>query len=231
MNPEKPLLLHQELTLLALRDEEGTFQIGPGYDYAVGGAILAELLLNRRITVDDSKKTKYAKLLSSKPLGDRLIDECLQRLAQSPRRASLQTWVSRFAHVKKLRVRIGEQLCQRGILRADQDKILWLFTRKVYPEVDPVPERRLIARMRRALCSEAQTVDPRTVVLISLAKSADLLKAVFDRKTLQQRKARIEQIVRGEVAGSAAREAVEALQAAIFVTCILPAVTYTTSIR
>ena len=43
----KPLFLYEEIMLLALRDEEGT--IANGYcEFMVAGAILAELLLDRR---------------------------------------------------------------------------------------------------------------------------------------------------------------------------------------
>jgi hypothetical protein len=66
------LFLHEEITLLALQDQQGTFQGGVGYDYAVGGAVLAELLLNNRISVDESSKKRLAKPISAKPLGDPL---------------------------------------------------------------------------------------------------------------------------------------------------------------
>ena len=48
------LLLHEEVLLLALRDEKGTIASGTMYQYALGGAILAELLLKdpALITVD-----------------------------------------------------------------------------------------------------------------------------------------------------------------------------------
>ena len=39
------LFLHEEVMLLALRDEEGTIASGTMYQYAIGAAILAELLV------------------------------------------------------------------------------------------------------------------------------------------------------------------------------------------
>lgn len=225
------LFLHEELTLLALKDRRGTFQIGLSYDYAVGGALLAELLLNERIRVTDSTRTSLAELSSSEPVGDPLVDECLGQVIRAKRRASLQTWVSRFARVKGLRSRIGGQLCRRGIVRAEEEKILWLFNRKIYPEINPAPERRLLDQMSRAIIAEGKSVDPRTVVIISLAKSADLLRLLFDKETLQRRKARIQQIIHGEAAGKATQEALQALQAALLVTCIIPTLTVTTASR
>ena len=130
-----------------------------------------------------------------------------------------------------MRGRIGAQLCRRRILRAEENKVLWIFTRKVYPEINPVPERQLIDRMKRAIATTARDVDPRTIVIISLAKGAGLLRFVFDKKTLQRRKARIEQIVNGDAAGKATQEAIEAMQAAVLVACIIPSVTIATAAR
>ena len=228
MTIQTSLFLHEEVMLLALRDEEGTIASGTMYQYAIGAAILAELLLNQRIALDESRKKKLVNLISSQPLGEPLINQCLEKISNAKRRASLQTWVSRFAGVKNLKHRVALQLCERGILRAAEDTILLLFTRKIYPEVNPEPERRLIERLKQAIFTDSRDVDPRTVVLVSLANSTGLLKVVFDKKELKGRKARIKEISDGEITGKAAKEAIEAMQAAVMVCCIMPAVMTTT---
>ena len=52
MTVSHPLYLHEEIVLLALRDQEGTFQPAGRYPYAIGGALLAELLFAQRIRVE-----------------------------------------------------------------------------------------------------------------------------------------------------------------------------------
>jgi hypothetical protein len=225
---QNTLFLHEEILLLALRDEEGTIASGTMYQYAIGAALLAELLLSKRIEAEQSGKRKLVNLVSPTPLGEPLIDQCLEKVISAKRRAVLQTWVSRFAGVKNLKHRVARQLCRRGILRADEDKVLLIFTRKIYPEVNPEPEKELIERLRYAIFTDAGDVDPRTVVLLSLANSTGLLKVVFDKKNLKGRKARIKQIVNGEITGKAATEAIQAMQAAVMVACIMPAVMTTT---
>jgi Golgi phosphoprotein 3 len=59
-------------------------------------------------------------------------------------------------------------------------------------------------------------------ILVSLANSASLLNVVFGKKMLKARKARIERIVNGEITGKAAQEAIQAMQAAVMVACIMP---------
>jgi len=224
MRKENSLHLHEEIMLLVLRDREGTLVSGTMYSYAIGGAVLAELLIEKRIDIEAVKKKNYARVLSPAPTGDPLIDEGLAKLAAAKKRAQLQTWVAKFAQTKNLKHRVAEQLARRGTLRIDEDKVLGIFTRKIYPEVDPRPERELIERLRKAIFSDIGEVDPRTAVLLSLAKSADLLKLVFDKKQLKGRKARIEQVVNGEMTGKATQEAIQAMQAAVMVACIMPAI-------
>jgi hypothetical protein len=129
----------------------------------------------------------------------------------------------KFAGIKKLKHRVAEKLAHRGILKVDQDQVLLIFTRTIYPEVDPRPENEIIERMRRAIFTEIGDVDPRTAVLIALAKAADLLKYSFDKKKLKERKARIEAIANGDLVGQATKEAIQAMQAAVMVAVIIPA--------
>ena len=231
MTIQTNLFLHEEIMLLALRDEEGTIVSGTMYQYAIGAAVLAELLLNKRIAVGEPRRKKLVDLISSQPIGEPLVDECLKKISSAKRRASLQSWVSRFAGIKNLKHRVAHGLCERGILRAAEDTILLLFARKIYPEINPEPERKLIERLRQAIFTDSRDVDPRTVVLVSLANSTGLLRMVFDKKELKGRKARIKEISDGEITGKAAKEAIEAMLAAIMVCCIMPAITATTISR
>jgi hypothetical protein len=216
--------LHEEVMLLALRDKEGTVAAGAMYQYAIGGAILADLLLSERIRAIESGKKTLAKVVNPSPVGEPLMDECLNLVRDSKKTRTLQHWVSRFAGVKKLPHRVAEQLCQRGILRADEDKVMLFFTRKIYPEVNPEPERQLIERLTEAIFTESRDLEANTIVLVSLANAVGLLKIVFDKKELKKRKDRIEKIINGEIVGKAAAEAIQAVQAAIMSAVIIPTV-------
>ena len=77
-------------------------------------------------------------------------------------------------------------------------------------------------------CGVTNDVDARTVVLLSLAKSANILPFIFGKKEIKQRKKRIEQIVNGDIAGKVTKEAIDAMQAAVMVACIMPALMVTT---
>ncbi len=223
------LYLHEEALLLALKDREGTIESGTMYQFALGGSLLSELLLHERIRVESQKRKDFVEIADPTPVGDVLLDECLERIRTSKRRATIETWVSRFSNIGKLKHRIAQQLCLKGILREDEDKILLLFRRKIYPEINPEPERRLIERLREAIFEDNAQMTQNTAILISLAHATSLLKVIFDRKALKSRKKHIERIAAGEMTGRAVAKAVEAIQAAIMAAVIASAVTASTA--
>jgi len=214
VNDQTDLHLHEQLMLLALRDVKGTLESKASmYAYALGGAILAELSLAGRIRVGEEEKA-FVDLVDRSPIGEPVLDECLARVAMAKRRARATTWVQRFANTKRLRHRVAEGLCRRGILRDDEDKVLLFFTRKLYPTIDPAPERDLVDRLRAAIFGNSTSLDPETVIVVALANATGLLPIHFDRKDLRRRKRQLKRITDGSMAGTAAQQAVVAAQQA-----------------
>ena len=222
MTRSNSLFLHEEIMLLALHNEKGT--IATSYpEYAIAGAVLAELILDGCISVGATRK-QLVQLQNANPTGEPIIDACLAKMRIAKRRASLKSWVSRLAGIKNLKHKVAQQLCKRGILRANEDALLFIFTRKVYPEINSAPEREVVERIRAAIFADNNSLDPRTVVLISLANGVDLLGKTFGRKEIRSRKKRIKQIINGEMTGKATKEVIEACQAAMMVAAIMPAI-------
>ena len=121
--------------------------------------------------------------------------------------------------------RVARELCRKGILKTKEDKVLLIFTRKLYPEINHKPEKALIEKLHKAIFTNTNDLDTRTIMLVSIASKTNLLNTVFDKKELKQRKDRIEKISNGDVFGKATGEAIKAMQAAIMVACVVPVVT------
>ncbi len=211
------LRLHEEVLLLVLREREGTPHDAATSIHAVGAALLGELIDAGRVALVPAGKKLFVELRDARPLGDPLLDECLGLVATARRRAQIDAWVSRFSARKRLLPRVAQGLVARGILRAEERTILLIFRRRVYPELDPRPEKAVRDRLRRAIFSEARDVDPRTVRLLSLADSVGLLPAVFGKKELKPRRQRVKALVAGEPLGAATRRVREAEAAAAVV--------------
>ncbi len=220
--PTRPdrLFLHEEILLLSLKDKAGTVHSGAHHQHALSAAIVAELLLEERIRITAEGKKQFVEVADRTALGDEVLDECLERVATAKRRAQVNRWVTTFAGVRQLRQRIAGSLVERGILKADQDKVLLIFTRRIYPERDPKPEREIVQRLRRAIFTPARDIDPRTAVLVAIAHATRILPYVFDRKRLKARKKRLQDLTDGSVVGEATKEVVQAMQAAVMVASV-----------
>lgn len=211
------LTLHEEILLLTLRDEKGTAEWGAGfYHYALGGAILAELLLVSCITIDDTKK-HIISIVPGASVGDPVLAEALQLIQSSKRQKGLEAWVTKMASIKKLKHKVAEELCRKGILREEEARILGIFKSRRYPELDPEPERNLISRLEQAIFSEATEVHARTAIVISLAYRSEILKIPFRAKDLRKEKKRIEMIISTDLIGKATGDVVQAVQAATMI--------------
>ena len=214
------LFLHEEIFLLALKDEEGTMAFGTHYNFAVGGAAMAELLLAEKIRLSEDKKPKVL-IRDVSSAEDPLLNEWLGQIGEREKPRTMQDWVTRVANSKNLKHRVAEELCRKHVLRMDEDKVLLLFTRKIYPEINPRPERELIGRLEAAIFGNTDEIDPRTAVLVALAHRTNILKVVFEKERLKTAKDRIEQIASGELTTKATKEAIEAMQAAIMLTTVI----------
>ena len=228
MNRRNDLTLYEEILLLALDDKKGTTDLGGMYTRAMGGAVLAELVMRQAIAVGDDKQKKV-NLVSGQPLGDSILDECLQQIAEQKKDKSARAWVMKFSNLKDFKNRTARQLVTKGILKESEDKVLGLFKRTIFPESDHGPERELVERLRKAIFTYSSEVEARTVVIVALAQATGLLNKIFDKKKLKERKKRLEKLTSGSVAGQATKEAVEAVQAAILVSTVVVPVVITST--
>ncbi len=223
----RQLHIYEEILLLALRDKKGTILFGVNYQQALAGALLAELLILNKVEIDSVGKRKFIVLKNSKPTRNSLLDECLEKMTAAKRRATAQSWVQRFANISRIKHKAAENLCQKGILKIEENKVLLIFNRKIYPEVDPRPEKRLMDKIYNAIFGNNKELDPNTVILISICNSTGILRQIFEKDKLRGKKERIKEITSGNLIGKATKEAVEAMQAAIIVATIIPAVVVT----
>lgn len=208
------LPLHEEFMLLSLHDQKGTI-LSATSGFGIAGALLAELFLREQVRLEQTRWSKLIEAQGSLWEEDPLLRECLEKIRTAKRRAAPNTWISRFAGIRNLQHRVAARLCSRGILRVEESKLLMVFKRKVYPEIDPVPEREIVDRLRAAVLSDAE-VGPRTAILVSLANVATLLRPILGGKVLRSRRKRIKTLANGEMVAAATREAVAAVQAAMF---------------
>ena len=217
MNDNDPLRIYEKALLLILKDREGAVAISH-CGLALAGAILSDLFIEDRLVAEG--KHQLLRVTDGSATGDELLDECLTLIGAASKPKPAQHWITRLSNQPSLMHRIAGRLCRRGILREDESKVLFFFTRKLYPEVDPEPEAALVAELTEAIFTDTDEVSPHTAALIALGNGVGLLSATFSRRDLHSRKARLEAIARGEV-GEAAKAAAAAQSATIAAAAML----------
>jgi len=132
MNP--PLTLVEEIVLLSLDDETGAHLPLPPFALGLGmaGAVLADLSMAGRISTDGPQ----VKALNADPTGNPLLDPWLALIAKESQEHSVHYWLSIFANEKKeIESEALAHLIERGILKREDKKILWVLGLRRYPTI------------------------------------------------------------------------------------------------
>ncbi|GII77675.1 hypothetical protein Sru01_26570 [Sphaerisporangium rufum] len=212
------MTIAEELVLLAYREDTGRPLIGSGeLDAALGGAMLAELTVLRRLDLAGRKVT----VLDATPTGDPELDAALARIAGDRERRP-ETWVAKLQSAD-VRKRLLARLVERRVLSERTSKVLGLFTTRSYPEADPTAERAVRERVGDVL--RGAEPDARVAVLIGVLHACKLDRKVFPEAD----KRRVKEVVEGQWAGPAVAKAIAAANAAIMAAITAATVTSATT--
>ena len=216
------MLIAEDLLLLLYDDETGKPITGsPGLDYALAGAVLIELTLLGKIDITvagDGAKPGRLKVLDPSPTGDAVLDERLAFIAGKPGKRP-KDQIGRLS--KKLRDQLLGQLAARGVLEADQGRVLGLFPVTRWPAKDARHEAQVRAALESVL-KVGTTPDERTGALVALLSALNVVPKVVtdavDKKALKQR---AKQLAESDWASDAVKKAVTEMQAAVTTTIIV----------
>ena len=199
----------EEIILLLLRDEDGTFVHVPNWsvDRALAGAVLMDLALENRIDTD----LENLVLVDSTPLGDSLLDPTLAEIAAEETRDP-RFWVERTAQrAPEIREEVLQRLVDSGILERQDDRFLWVFRTRRYPMVDGKAEREVKLRLMGVLFSD-EIPDPRDVVMICLVDACRIFREILSNRELEQATPRIEQVRKLDLIGQAMAQAIRDIE-------------------
>jgi Golgi phosphoprotein 3 len=175
------LSLPQALFLLALDEESGRLRDDDHHalvclNYALAGAVLAELALRNCVSIAPEQVV----VLASFPLDEPLLDEALRLIVAAAHPHTARQWVEHLRHaLKDLHTRLGDQLATAGIVERTEQRLLGVRHRVRYPLRDPGVEGALDADLLMAALDERES-DARTRTLLALAYHAELLDDAFD---------------------------------------------------
>ena len=202
-----PLALIEEIVLLSLDDETGAHLPLPPFALGLGmaGALLDDLSMAGRICTDGPQ----VKVLNAETTGNPLLDPWLALIAKDSQEHSVHYWLSILANEKKeIESEALAHLIERGILKREDKKILWVLGLRRYPTIHNEERGEVRTRLERLILSD----DPPShfdATLISLLDGCELLHAIFRGDQYEARSARVASIAASDPVG---REVAEALR-------------------
>ena len=210
------VILAEDVLLLLIHDVTGKKVVDTTrLDLALAGGVLVDLTTLGRVDVSgpgDQVKEGRLVVRDAQPTGDLVLDEALRRIsAMGPKKPEKVL----PALTKGLREALLGSLVGRGILRAQEGRILGIFPTRSWPAVDSSHERQVRTGLREVLVT-GRTPAQREAALVSLLQAIDQVPHALGDVGVPARelRRRAKDISNGGFADAAVRRAVQAVNAA-----------------
>jgi golgi phosphoprotein 3 len=214
------LTMLEEVVLLAVDELTGRVQTSQGYGtgYALAGAVFFDLALAKKIDTD----TDNVVVLDSTPTGIAILDETLARMLKQPAKKTVRSWIEDLKNLDQhLEDAALQLLVDRGVLKHELTKRLWIIDVERFPVVDDKPQRHVKLRLAQAILDDA-IPDTRDIMLVSIAEACGLLGLVLQPHELQSRQQRIELLCGLETISRTVKAAIDDLYQHIRAASIQP---------
>lgn len=208
------LTIAEEFLLLSHDEQSGRmlYASQPITQIALVGAVLMDLSIAERIDND----LKKLMLVDATPTGEPALDHVLAKIAEEKDiERSVRDWIDCLApEAERIRELSLQRLIERGILREEEGRFLWVFPTRRYPMIDDKEQTEVKLRLAQLLMSD-DIPDIRDVAILNLADACGLLHEVFSSHELARLEERIEQVTRLDLIGQAVSATIEELRAAL----------------
>ncbi|MCX6924821.1 MAG: GPP34 family phosphoprotein [Verrucomicrobia bacterium] len=198
-NRSHELTLAEELTLLALDDKTGR-QLDLPFNalaYGLAGAIILDLSLAGRIDTD----LQELMVINPAPTGDNLLDYWLSYCQTALEPKSVTFWVRELAvRQEEIQQAAVDRLVQRGILRRQERRLLWVFSLRRYPTIDGTERAEVRTRLSQLILGN-DLPTPRDAILLSLIHGCHLSEYLFAGLDLAVHKERLELLASMDLVG------------------------------
>lgn len=209
------LNLLEEYLLIALDDDKGKFVIDSTYlHYGFGGAILLELALREKISFEGD----YVRLKDSSTVNEVTLNKAIELLQGKAKAVKIKDLIGMLANkANELKQDTLQRLMDKGILKKEEHKILWIIPNNKYPTSNLSPENKVRERLK-AVMLLGEKSEPRDIMLLSLIDVSDLTREAFrDKEDYKVVKKKIKEVTQDVRISSAINKSIREIQAAIMI--------------
>ncbi|WP_420386937.1 GOLPH3/VPS74 family protein [Roseivirga sp.] len=208
------LNLLEEYLLLALDDEKGKFVIdSTRLHYGVAGAILLEFAVRGKIEIDGENVILKDNSYEPEIALNKIIDS-IRELKTPSLKKCIQLLTKKSDEIKNDTL---QHLINKGILRKEEHKILWIIPTEQYPTSDLTPENKVRKRLDDVI-SDHTPIDPHDLMLLSLIDATDLTKEAFrDQEDYKAVRKKIKEVTKDIKVSQVINKSIREIQAAIMI--------------
>jgi golgi phosphoprotein 3 len=184
------LTMLEEVVLVAVDEISGRLRSTRefGAAYALVGAVFFDLALAGKIDTD----TETIQIIDRTPTGNATLDRVLNAMAEHPELTTVRQWIEQiFRSQQDLEGEALQSLIDKGILRHEKIKRLWIIDIERFPLVNNRPQLHVKTRLANAILTD-DIPDTRDVMLVSIAEACGLLGFILSDTQLNARRQRIQ---------------------------------------
>lgn len=172
------LTLLEQLTLLALDDEKGTFLTDSiSFQPALASALLMELFLSGKIELNQSAVT----VVAGETVENAVTSNYFKMIKDSKKTRNIKHWVEAFSmKANTISKKVITELIDKGILNKREDRFLWVISVKKYPTQNAQPENALRAHLLSVVQKKEQAT-LKDILLFSIIDAAEMGRTVFGK--------------------------------------------------
>jgi len=197
----------EELFLLSIYEKKHSLSFSSNYegDYALAGALLAELLLLEKISINEEGRVEADPAVE---VNDPLLAIVWKRIRKEKRSRKLNYWIRVLGQdQKKVKDRIVENLIQKNVISTKKKKFLWI-PYKEYTQQDTTAKFFSKEMLRLVVFAKEKSGD-HVIILLSLVRACNLLDHLFTVDELSAAKARVNELVKNEILGNSVMSTIQ----------------------
>lgn len=186
------LTMLEEVVLLAVDEKNGQLRSTRefGTAYALVGALFFDLALLRKIDTD----TEAIHVIDTTPTGNATLDRVLSQMANRTDLTTVRAWIEElFLQRADLEGEGLASLIERGIIRHEVSKLLWIIDVERFPMINNKHQQHVKLRLAHAILTD-EIPDTRDIMLVSIAEPCGLLGYVLSSAELANRRERVQML-------------------------------------
>lgn len=193
------LTIPEEILLLTVGENGGAIPNDKKFEIILAASVLMDLAMHDRLDTDLERLI----LVSKEPLGENVLDEALTMIFDKADNQDPAYWISQLAiRSREFLEYIIASLTVKKVLKVEDHKLLWFFSKRKYPLVGDKEIKEVQLRIRELIFGN-EIPDVRDVVIVSLLHYGKMESLVFTDDEISKYKARIETIAKMDLIGQA----------------------------